>query len=241
MLFEQMKRFLLILLVGLLASCAPGRSTVQTLNGAALSAHRTVAILPFEVEQERIRLSDIRYAGTDTTAATQQRIKQEWTARQQQESRQMAYQLQELLYTQLQAQKPARGYTVQFQDVRETNRLLQQAGITYENFPDHTLKEVEQALGVDAVLSGQTMLYQPLPNVLGLAARLMLNEPLIGNQQSIVPASQATTSLMLYDCRANQLAWRLDFEGTGNAALKPDRLTQSLVRAAVPNFPYCRK
>ena len=69
----------------------------------------------------------------------------------------------------------------------------------------------------------------------------MLNEPIIGSQQSVIPANQATTSLMLYDCQANQLAWRLDFERTGNAALKPDRLAQDLVRAAVPDFPYCRK
>ncbi len=237
-----MRPFFLFLLVSLLASCAaPGRSTVQTLNGTALATHRTVAILPFEVEQDRIRLNDIHYMDTDTTLATQKRMEQQWTVRQQQEGRQVAYQLQELLYAQLKAQKPRRGYTVQFQDVRETNRLLQQAGITYENFPDHTLKEVQQALGVDAVLSGQTMLYQPLPHVLGLAARLMVSEPLIGNQQSTIPTSQATTSLLLYDCHANQLAWRLDFERAGNAALKPARLTQDLVRAAVPGFPYCRK
>ncbi|HEX8427715.1 hypothetical protein [Hymenobacter sp.] len=236
-----MQRFLLILCVSLLASCAPGRSTIQTLNGTALATHRTVAILPFEVEQDRLLLDDINYAGTDTTLATQQRIKQEWAARQQQKSRQIAYQLQELLYAQLEAQKPSRGYTVQFQEVRETNRLLQQAGITYENFPDHTLKEVQQALGVDAVLSGQTMLYQAMPGIVGLAARLMVNEPLVDNQQSIVPISQATTSLMLYDCRANQLAWRLDFERAGNVALNPARLAQDLVRAALSDFPYCRK
>lgn len=236
-----MQRFPLILLAGLLAACAPGRSTVQTLNGAALATHRTVAILPFEVEQERLRLRDIHYAGTDTTLATQQRMEQAWTARQLQESRQIAFQLQDLLYAQLEAQKPARGYTVQFQPVRETNRLLQQAGITYENFPDHTLKQVQQALGVDAVLSGQTMLYQPLPNVLALAARLMLNEPSGGDQQPAVPPNQAMTSLLLYDCQGNQLAWRLDFERTGSAALKPDRLAQDVVRAAMPGFPYCRK
>jgi hypothetical protein len=95
-------------------------------------------------------------------------------------------------------------------------------------------------LGVDAVLSGQTMLYQPLPNGLGLAARILLNQPIVGNQ-SVVPTSQATTNLMLYDCRGNQLAWRFDYEGTGNAALKPERLAQELVRAAAPGFPYRRK
>jgi hypothetical protein len=236
----HMQRILLLFLAATLTCCAPGRSTTSTLNQTALTAHRTVAILPFDVEQNRIQLSDIRFPGADTTLTTQQRVRQEWTAKQQWEGRHVAYRLQELFYDQLQAQKPTRGYTVQFQDVRETNRLLQQAGITYENLPDKSLEEVRQALGVDAVLSGETLLFQPLPNGVGLAARILLNEPLLGNQ-SIIPASEATTSLTLYDCREKQLAWRLDFQRTGNNALKPERLAQNLVRAAMPSFPYNRK
>lgn len=235
-----MQRILLVLLAATLTCCAPGRATTSILSPAALTAHRTVAILPFDVEQSRIQLSDIRFPGADTTLTSQQRIRQEWTAKQQLEGRYVAYRLQELFYDQLEAQKPARGYTVQFQDVRETNRLLQQAGITYENLPDKSLEEVQKALSVDAILSGETLLFQPLPNGVGLAARILLNEPLLGNQ-SVIPASEATTSLTLYDCRENKLAWRLDFQRTGNNALKPERLAQNLVKAAMPRFPYSRR
>jgi hypothetical protein len=235
-----MQRVLLLFLAASLTCCVPGRSTTSTLSPVALTTHRTVAILPFDVEQDRIRLSDIRFPGADTTLTAQQRIQQEWFAKQQWEGRHVAYRLQELFYDQLQAQKPNRGYTVQFQEVGETNRLLQRAGITYENLPDKSLEEVRQALGVDAILSGETLLFQPMPGGVGLAARILLNEPLLGNQ-SVIPASQATTSLTLYDCREKQLAWRLDFQRTGNNALKPERLAQNLVRAALPSFPYNRK
>jgi len=236
-----MQRVLLLLLAGMLTCCAPIRSTTQTHNEAALATHRSVAILPFDVEQNRIRLSDIRFKGLDTTAATQQRIQDEWSAKQQWESRHVASRLQELFYEELQAQKPARGFTVQVQDVRETNRLLQQAGITYENLPDKSLREVKQALGVDAVLSGETLLYQLLPNGLGLAARILLNEPIVAGQPSVVPTNQATTRLLLYDCQENQLAWRLDFERSGNSSLKPEQLAQDLVQVTLPSFPYRRK
>ncbi|WP_375433894.1 hypothetical protein [uncultured Hymenobacter sp.] len=57
-----------------------------------------------------------------------------------------------------------------------------------------------------------------MPNVLGLAARLML-----------------------HDCRGNQLAGRLAFEGVGSASFKPDRLVRDVVRVAMPGLPYCRK
>ena len=81
-----MQRLPVFLLLALLAACAPAHFAAHTLNQPTLSQHRTVAILPFEVEQNRLRFRDIRYAGTDTTRATQQRIKQEWSARQQQEN-----------------------------------------------------------------------------------------------------------------------------------------------------------
>ncbi|WP_019946362.1 hypothetical protein [Hymenobacter aerophilus] len=231
----------LTLLAALLlpAACAPRQYAGRTLDAPALAAHRTVAVLPFEVSQDRIRLRDIRYGGTDTTAATEQRIVGEWTAAQQREAKAVAYQLQQQLLSQLQAQRPAAGYSVQFQPVAETNRRLQQAGIRYETLPQQSMAELQRVLGVDALLSGQTELYQPLPAGLGLAAKVLLNEPVVG--PSVIPSSQSTTNLTLHDCRTGQLVWRFDFANSGQAALRPDRLTQRLVKAAAPVFPYRNK
>lgn len=227
----------------LLMACAPAAHfSSRTLEASVLSAHRTVAILPFEVTQDRIRLSDIRYTGTDTSRATLQRVQQEWYDKQARESQAVAYQLQELLQAQLREQQPKAGYSVQFQEVAETNRRLQQAGITFATLPEQSMSELQRVLGVDAILSGQTDLYQPLPAGMGLAARMLLNEPLLGSTEpSAIPSSQATTNLTLHDCRSGQLVWRFDFERTGTATLKPTRLTQELVRTSAESFPYRKK
>lgn len=231
-----------ILLLLLVTACAPAHYQARTLNAAALSVHRTVAVLPFEVTQDRIRMRDIRYTGSDTTRATLQQVQQEWAGEQRRESQAVAYQLQALLQAQLGARQPSGGYAVRFQPVAETNRRLQQAGITYATLPEQSMSQLQQVLGVDAILSGQTDLYQPLPAGLGLAVRVLLNEPLLATgQPSAVANSQATTNLTLHDCRSGELVWRFDYERTGNAALKPTRLVQDLVRTCAPSFPYRTK
>jgi hypothetical protein len=227
---------LLLCLSLLSAACARQTYSVNTIDAPALTAHRTVAIMPFDVELDRLRLRDLSYAGPNPSAEDIARRQQQWTARQQLERRNLGYQLQQQLQLQLQAQQPSRGYTVQFQDVRETNTRLLQAGITYENLLDHSMEELQKALGVDAVLSGQTLLYQPMPNGLNLAARVLLNESLPAD----MPSNTATTNLTLHDCRSGRLTWRFDYERAGSASLNPERLSKDLVRAASPSFPYRR-
>ena len=74
---------------------------------------------------------------------------------------------------------------------------------------------------------------------MSLAAKVLLNQPVIG--PSSIPPSQATTNLTLHDCRSGQLVWRFDYTGTGQSSLRPDRLTERLVKAAEPTFPYRKK
>lgn len=231
-----MRRFF-FLLVGLLTAGVPLAAAAQTAEAAAtLATHRTVAILPMQIAQPK--LSDMRVATPDTLAAARQRRQ---AAANQQERRQVAYQMQELVYAQLLAQRPAKGYRVQLQSVAETNSRLQAAGITYEKLLAQSvaLPQLAQVLGVDAVLTGEVLLFQFLPRGMGLAARLLLNEPVLPNDpRSNLPTSKTGATLLLYDCRSSQLAWTFDFTRTGNNALKPERLAPKLVKAALPAFPY---
>lgn len=223
-----MLRFL-CLLVGLLTAGGPLTAAAQTAEAAAtLAGHRTVAILPMQVAKPK--LSDIRVATADTLRAAQQP-----------EARQIAYQMQALVYAQLLAQQPAKGYSVQLQSVAETNTRLQAAGLTYEKLlaQSASLPQLAQVLGVDAVLTGEVLLFQFLPRGMGLAARILLNEPVLSNDPtSNLPSSKTGATLLLYDCRSSQLAWTFDFTHTGNNALKPERLAPKLVKAALPTFPY---
>lgn len=226
-----MRSCLFFLLLGGLLGWQPGQAAAQTFEAAALASHKVVAVLPFEATLEGLRMRDLRHLGTaDTMSAAQQ-----------QEARKVAYQMQVLLYLELLGHQPRHGYQVQFQPVAETNRRLQAAGITYANLASQSMSQLRQALGVDAVLSGQVLLYQSVPKGLGLAVRLLSNEPLLfSNQPSAVTPSQTTANLTLHDCQSGRLAWRFDFARTGPNALKPVRLAPRLVREALPVFPYCQ-
>lgn len=157
-----------------------------------------------------------------------------------QQQLEVAYQMQGLMMQQLQEKQPKHGYRVQWQPVDETNRRLLAAGITYAELAKQPLSHLRQVLGVDALLTGQVLLYQPIPKSMGLALRVLNNEPLLYGP-STVPPSQTEASLALYDCASGRLVWQFDFGRTGPNALPPVRLAPRLVKAALPSLPYCQR
>lgn len=237
-------RFLLICLKGWLLAGPLGWAAAQTApptDAALLATHHTVAILPFEATVRLPRMRDMLYpSATDTSAAHRQQVQQQLNATHQQEQLDVAYQLQALTLLQLEAQQPKHGYRVQWQPVAETNRRLQAAGISYAELARQPLSRLQQLLGVDALLTGQALLYQPLPKSLALALRVLTDEPLL-NGQSVIPPGQTEASLALYDCASGRLVWQFDFGRTGANALKTTRLAPRLVKAALPSFPYCQR
>ena len=63
-----------------------------------------------------------------------------------------AYLFQKQLYNQLLVQYSKQRYTVSFQDIDETNVLLERLGIKYENISSLTKDELSKILGVDSVI-----------------------------------------------------------------------------------------
>ena len=236
----------------------PRWSAAQAADAATLARHHTVAVLPFKVKLEgpaAVALEKLRQNGVevaDNNAVARERM-QQWAARQQFETRQASYQMQELIAAQLAKQRPKRGYQVEFQPVAETNRRLLAAGITYDNLWQQSPSQIQQALGVDAVLSGQVLLHQTLPKILTLAAHFLSNGPLFGAIYNGTPStdplfgptianvlapSNTAATLTIDDCQTGQLVWAYDFAREGDNALKPERLAPRLVREALPTFPY---
>jgi hypothetical protein len=212
--------------------------TAPPTDAALLAAHHTVAILPFEATVQVLQMHDLIYGNSTTTAImTQQRVQPPLDAAQRQQQLDVAYQMQGLTLVELQDRAPKHGYRVQWQPVAETNRRLQAAGITYAELAGQPLSRLQQVLGVDALLTGQVLLYQPIPKSLGLALRVLNNEPLLYGANT-VPPSQTEASLALYDCASSRLVWQVDFGRTGANALKPARLAPRLVKAALPTLPY---
>ena len=232
-----------LLRMGLLASL-PGVGLAQAApptSAVLLAAHHTVAVLPFEATVQLVKMHDLLYGkGVSAAVETGQPIPLPPDAAHRQQQLEVAYQMQALTMQQLQDHQPRRGYRVQWQPVDETNRRLLAAGITYPELARQPLGRLQQVLGVDALLTGQVLLYQPVPKSLGLASRVLHHE-LIIHRYATVPPSQTEASLALYDCGSGRLVWQVDFGRAGANALPPARLAPRLVKAALPTLPYCQR
>lgn len=239
-----MQYLLLICLRGWLLTGPLGWAAAQTVpptDAALLATHHMVAILPFEATVQVMQMRDLVYPNSTATAImNQQQVQPSLDAAQQQQQLEVAYQMQGLTMQLLQEKQPKHGYRVQWQPVDETNRRLLAAGITYAELAKQPLSRLQQVLGVDALLTGQVLLYQPIPKSMGLALRVLNNEPLLYGPTT-VPPSQTEASLGLYDCASSRLVWQFDFGRTGANALSPVRLAPRLVKAALPSLPYCQR
>lgn len=237
-----LSRLLSVCWIGWLLAGPPGAlaQTAPPTDAALLAAHRTVAVLPFEATVQQVRMRELVYGdGVNAAVVTGRPVQLPQDAARQQEQLRVAYEMQALTLSELLDRQPRHGYRVRWQPVEETNRRLQAAGITYATLAGQPMDRLRQVLGVDALLTGQVLMYQPVPKTLGLALRVLSSEPLLG--PSSVPPSQTEASLALYDCGTSRLVWQADYGRSGANALVPARLAPRLVKAALPTLPYCQR
>ncbi|KUG08156.1 hypothetical protein [Solirubrum puertoriconensis] len=212
---------LLFTLVLLASSCVERLYATRENVPSMLQTHRTVAVLPFYVRVERPWLSEVSFDDLGMSEA-------EFDRRQAAEIRGLAYGLQGELATRLQQQ----SWRVQFQEVAETNKRLSQAGISLDSLGYRSTEELQQVLGVDAVLAGETRVVQSLP---GPLAMLMLFAP---TDPSEAPLNVVRSYLSVYDGRTGQLAWRFEHEQTGNVVVNAKSLGKELAKRAYTALPY---
>ncbi|UOQ72721.1 hypothetical protein [Hymenobacter cellulosilyticus] len=223
--------FFALLLVGATA-CSQRSYSTRELVPQALSQHKLVAILPFDVQIDKLNLEPITYIGSDVSPEEIDKRRQRWEEKQQEQRKVVAYQLQQELLKQLVLRQAKRPYSVQFQNVAETNSRLERAGITYANLNDHSMAELKAALGVDAVLSGETSLFQPLPNGVAVALLVLTNAG--------IPQSEVLTNVTIHDCQSGELVWKFDHQQVGELSSSPATLARVLVRNSARTFPYRR-
>ena len=225
---------LVLLVSAFLMGCARQSFQSQALMPAALATHRTVAILPFAVELERLRDLVVHTGPWPSGATRPPGSAPESGLRA--ERRQVGYQLQAALQAELMRQQVQHPTTVTFQNPAETNQRLARAGITYENLPTRSMPELRAAHGDEALLTGQTTMRQLLPGGVSVALFLLSNDgsnPMADNA--------VRTYLDIYDARTGQLVWRFDHELTGKPSTSPAALTKALARHLRGDFPYTKR
>lgn len=208
-----MKKFLpFILLLVLVTGCA---KIYQAPNfERATRSHKTVAILPFEVNINAKNLPK---------NVTQEMIKAD--------EEQTALNAQNQVYSFFLRQLSRGNYTVEFQDIDKTNALLKKA-----NLPDAasltsmSKDEIAQTLGVDAVITGKLVMEKPMKDGAAIAIGVLFG--IWGN------TNQVFTTLTIHDGKEGKLLWKYDWTASGSVGTSTETLIRQLMRNVSKKFPY---
>ena len=212
----------LVVIVSLwLTACGPSIYLAQDFRAYA-PKHKTVAILPADVTI-RLRPNQARY-----TSDEQQRDMQNQTGRE----------YQEKIYAWLLRRSQERGYTVQFQDVRQTLARLHESDISQEQVRAHAPQELAKLLGVDAVLTTSVLTTKPMSE--GAAVALGVAGALMGGAITGT-TNQAKITVNIHEAEAGKLLWRYDYLASGSVFSSADAIVNALMRNASKKFPYTAK
>ena len=211
------KYFLRIILIAFVfASCAPTIYKSSAFD-AALTKHKTVAILPADVST-RLRPNEAKKVTVEQLNDINEKT---------------GFAIQDKMYSWFLRRSDKYQYTVTFQDITRTNALLKQAGISYNDLATKDRTELSKLLGVDAVLENRTSLDKPMSD--GAAVAMGVIFGVWGNTNS------AQTTINIHDGKSGNLLWKYDYEAAGSIGSSADKLVNALMRNASKKFPYSTK
>ena len=151
--------FSVLLLVICLEGCGP-KIYVSPEFGTVRDTHHTVAIMPFKVNYDAGKMpKDI-----DDAALAQM-----------QKDESMAFQQE--LYSRFLERQAKGEYTIEFQDVDQTNALLSKFGADYDNIDHYTKTELREMLEVDATISGTIRRSRPMSTGAAIATASYSESP----------------------------------------------------------------
>lgn len=178
-------------------------------------SHKTVAILPFGVSYDRLKLPKGM-----TEAAAKEAEKQEGFA------------MQNELYTRMLNRVQKGEYTVTFQDVAKTNSLISEAGVSYDALKTTDRKKICDLLKVDAVLSGTISREKPMSEGLAVGLGVVFGVWGATNKVNVV--------LDIHEHGSGEMIWEYSHEASGSVGSSTKSLAESLMKNISKRFPYRR-
>ena len=175
--------------------------------------HKQVAVLPFRVT------IDMKHLPKNTTVEMVRQSQQD-----------EALEIQKVLYARLLQRAAEESYTVGFQDVDQTNALLQRAGMKLDSLSAKTKDELAKVLGVDALISGTVHQTQPTSTGVAIAQSLLLG--FSGSTQRV------DINLTVHNGMDGQLLWSYDHNDKGGLMNSVEGMMKSLMKKVAGNFPY---
>ncbi|OLY90919.1 hypothetical protein SAMN05444008_11725 [Cnuella takakiae] len=197
----------------LLTACGP--AIYKTNDFATVAAtHKTVAILPAQVA--------INLRPNEMRRTTPEMLEKNEAA--------TGYAIQEKLYGWFLRRSNRFHYTVKFQDVSQTNALLEEARLSYTDLSRKSRAELARLLGVDAVISTQLRTDKPMNEGVAIAMGLVFG--------AWGSTNQAVTTIHIHEANQGDLLWKYDYQAQGSVGSSPENLVNALMRNASRKFPY---
>lgn len=140
------------------------------------------------------------------------------------------YAVQDALETYFSRRKKRKKFNVDFQNVEETNALLSQNDITYNNIDIHTVKELSEILGVDGIISGSLDLNVLLSK--GVSTDFNLLDYFRGK------TNYGRIGIKISDGGTGKLLWKYEKIITKKTGKNTDELIDKMMKAASRKFPY---
>ncbi len=140
------------------------------------------------------------------------------------------YAVQDALETYFSIRKRRKKFNVDFQNVKETNALLNKNGVNYNNIDIYTVKELSKMLGVDGIISGSLDLNVLLSK--GVSTDFNLFDYLRGD------ANYGRIGIKISDGDTGKLLWKYEKEITKKSGKNTNELIDKMMKAASRKFPY---
>ena len=127
----------------------------------------------------------------------------------------------------------AEDYTVEIQDIAETDRILSRHNLSTEEAARLPGGELCRLLGVDAVMKGSIFKYLSR-GILEQAAEKAVFD-------TVTSGSEIKARLAIYDAQDGELVWQQDFEPKKAEPNSIDQLRKDVAWSAARSFPYRKK
>ncbi|MGW9686871.1 hypothetical protein [Flagellimonas sp. 2504JD1-5] len=138
--------------------------------------------------------------------------------------------VQNALETYFSKRKKRKKFNVEFQNIEDTNAILSQNGVTYDNLDIYTIKELCKILKVDGIISGNLNLNILLSK--GVPTNFSLLDYFSGN------ANYGRIGVKVSDGDTGKLLWKYEKGITKKTGKNTTELIDKMMKLASRKFPY---
>ncbi len=140
------------------------------------------------------------------------------------------YAVQNALETYFSRGRKKKKYAVDFQNIENTNALLRQHNITYENIDIYTIKQLCKTLNVDGIISGNLDLNILLSK--GIPTDFSILDYFNGN------SNYGRIGIKVSDGKTGKLLWKYEKKINKKSGKNTTNLIELMMKQATKKFPY---